>query len=45
MYAMYPDWGPAAHDPENPHSAEHTARALQHSLDGRDNGGQRPDDN
>ena len=25
MYDMYPDsWGPAAHDPENPRSAENT---------------------
>ena len=42
MYDMYPDtWGPANHQPENPHSAE----ALQASLDLRDNGGRRPDDN
>ena len=39
MYDMYPDWGPASHHPENPRSAE------QASLDLRDNGGQRPDDN
>ena len=46
MYDFYPDaWGPSAHDPENPHSAENTAFALQTSLDLRDNGGQRPDDN
>jgi len=45
MYDMYPDWGPAAHDPENPRSAEHATQALQRSLDRRDNGGQRPDDN
>ena len=26
MYDLYPDsWGPAAHDPENPRSAENTA--------------------
>jgi hypothetical protein len=42
VYDMYPDtWGPANHQPENPHSHE----ALQASLDLRDNGGQRPDDN
>jgi hypothetical protein len=41
VYDMYPDsWGPANHQPENPHSHE----ALQASLD-RDHGGQRPDDN
>jgi hypothetical protein len=45
MYDMYPDWGPAAHDPENPYSAEHARDALQRALDRRDNGGQRPDDN
>jgi hypothetical protein len=41
MYDMYPDWGPASHQPENPRSAE----AVQASLDLRDNGGERPDDN
>ena len=41
MYEMYPDWGPASHNPDNPHSYE----AVQASLDLRDNGGQRPDDN
>ena len=41
MYDMYPDWGPARHDPENPHST----RAVQTALDLRDNGGERPDDN
>ncbi len=41
MYDMYPEWGPAAHNLENPRSWE----AVQHSLDLRDNGGQRPDDN
>lgn len=45
MYDMYPDWGPAQHHPENPHSHENVAAALQASLDLRDNGGQRPDDN
>ena len=41
MYDMYPEWGPASHKPENPRSYE----AVQQSLDLRDNGGQRPDDN
>ena len=41
MYDMYPDWGPASHEPDNPRSNE----AIQASLDLRDNGGQRPDDN
>jgi hypothetical protein len=49
MYDMYPDWGPAKHrapsdaayQPENPRSRD----AVQVSLDLRDNGGQRPDDN
>jgi hypothetical protein len=49
MYDMYPDWGPAkhraavdaAHQPETARSRE----AVQASLDLRDNGGERPDDN
>jgi hypothetical protein len=41
MYAMYPEWGPAAHDPSNPFSHE----AIQAALDLRDNNGPRPDDN
>ena len=41
MYDMYPDWGPAKHHPDNPRNQQ----ALQASLDLRDNGGQRPDDN
>ena len=45
MYDMYPDWGPAQHHPENPHSHENTIAAVQASLDLRDNGGERPDDN
>ena len=45
MYDMYPDWGPSSHHPENPRSAENTNEAVQPSLDLRDNGGQRPDDN
>ena len=45
MYDMYPDWGPAAHDPENPTSSENVSAAVQTSLDLRDDDGQRPDDN
>ncbi len=49
MYDMYPDWGPAknrttsdaAYQADDTHSHE----AVQTSLDLRDNGGQRPDDN
>jgi hypothetical protein len=41
MYDMYPEWGPASHDPDNPNSYE----AVQQALDLRDNGGPRPDDN
>jgi hypothetical protein len=43
MYDMYPEWGPAAHDPEHP--LNFTYAALQASLDLRDNGGLRPEDN
>jgi hypothetical protein len=43
MYDMYPDWGPARHNPEYPTGAEQ--QAVQHGMDLRDNGGQRPDDN
>ncbi len=52
MYDMYPEWGPAAHDPEHPLNGSTNAAsnggshgALQVSLDLRDNGGERPDDN
>jgi hypothetical protein len=45
MYDMYPEWGPAAHDPEHPLHAGPAMTALQMSLDLRDNGGERPDDN
>jgi hypothetical protein len=41
MYDMYPDWGPARHNPDNPASR----RAVQAAIDLRDNGGERPDDN
>jgi hypothetical protein len=42
MYDMYPEWGPAKHDPDHPLSQ---AAAVQTALDLRDNGGPRPDDN
>ena len=45
MYDMYPDWGPAAHNPDNPRSVENVAEAVQTSFDLRDGGDQRPDDN
>jgi hypothetical protein len=49
MYDMYPDWGPAKHRApvEATHHPETTRsnEAVQTSLDLRDNGGQRPDDN
>jgi hypothetical protein len=49
VYDMYPEWGPAKNrgagdaptQPDRPRSNE----AVQASLDLRDNGGQRPDDN
>ncbi len=48
MYDMYPDWGPAknraAFEATQPDSTR-TNEAVQVSLDLRDNGGQRPDDN
>ena len=34
MYDMYPEWGPASHNAENPRSVE----AVQAALDLRDNG-------
>ena len=43
MYDMYPEWGPAQHNPDNPRSRP--SATVQASLDLRDNGGQRPDDN
>ncbi|MGH3472282.1 MAG: hypothetical protein ACRDPG_09600 [Nocardioidaceae bacterium] len=41
---MYPEWGPARHDDEHPSNPQ-TSTPLQESLDLRDNGGERPDDN
>ena len=42
MYDMYPEWGPASHNPENP---QRSPRPSRPALDLRDNGGERPDDN
>ncbi len=42
MYDMYPDWGPAKNQH---HRDELLDQAMQVSLDLRDNGGERPDDN
>ena len=43
MYYMYPEWGPSRHNPD--FTDGRRGGALQESLDLRDNGGQRPDDN
>jgi hypothetical protein len=45
MYDMYPEWGPAAHDEDHPAHSSHWATPVQESMDLRDNGGERPDDN
>jgi hypothetical protein len=48
VYDMYPEWGPTARDTEHPAYPAYPAREsqpVQESLDRRDNGGQRPDDN
>jgi hypothetical protein len=42
MYDMYPEWGPARHRDDQDYDA---LQSVQHGLDLRDNGGQRPDDN
>jgi hypothetical protein len=42
MYDMYPEWGPARHRDDHDRDA---LASVQHGLDLRDNGGQRPDDN
>ena len=41
MYDMYPDWGPASTTPRT----RAATRRSRRSLDLRDNGGERPDDN
>jgi hypothetical protein len=52
MYDMYPEWGPAQHDEDQAaHPANWSGRSttltapVQESIDLRDNGGERPDDN
>jgi hypothetical protein len=40
MYDLYPDWGPARHDPDSPMS-----RALQQAVDLRDDSVALADDN
>ncbi len=47
MYDMYPEWGPAKHRTDETATGAwgDAARSLQWSLDLRDSGGQRPDDN
>jgi hypothetical protein len=45
MFTTTLEWGPASHSPENPHSHENTAAAVQAALDLRDDGDLRPDDN
>ena len=46
MYDMYPEWGPAHLDDEHPaHPSNWASLPVQESLDLRDHGGERPDDN
>ena len=45
MYDMYPEWGPGQPPPREPAQRREHHAAVQASLDLRDNGGQRPDDN
>jgi hypothetical protein len=52
MYDMYPDWGPAKHRapadapyPQDTAGSHGSTEPVQASLDLRDNGSQRPDDN
>ena len=52
MYDMYPEWGPAQHDedhPAHPSTGQppppRVTAPVQESIDLRDNGGERPDDN
>ncbi len=44
MYEMYPEWGLAPHVADNAAHASTWTGPLQESLDLRDNGGERPDD-
>ena len=45
MYDMYPEWGPAQHDEDHPAHPANRWSPVQESMDLRDNGGERPDDN
>jgi hypothetical protein len=52
MYDMYPEWGPAHLDEDHPGNpanwsgpAATPTAPVQESIDLRDNGGERPDDN
>ncbi len=45
MYEMYPEWGPAQPDDEYPTHPGNQTSPVQQSLDLRDHGGERPDDN
>ncbi|MGI8993974.1 MAG: hypothetical protein ACR2FP_06685 [Nocardioidaceae bacterium] len=46
MYDMYPEWGPAhLNEERSPASSNWAAAPVQESLDLRDHGGERPDDN
>ncbi len=45
MYDMYPEWGPAHLDDEHPSDPTSWTSPVQESLDLRDHGGERPDDN
>jgi hypothetical protein len=45
MYDMYPEWGPAHLDEDHPAHPANWSTPVQESIDLRDNGGERPDDN
>ncbi len=45
MYDMYPEWGPTQLDEERPANTSKPPGPVQESLDLRDHGGERPDDN
>ncbi|MFY9915140.1 MAG: hypothetical protein WAK18_10760 [Nocardioidaceae bacterium] len=48
MYDMYPEWGPAQHDDDYAAYPTYPAgppQPVQESMDLRDHGGERPDDN
>ncbi len=45
MYDMYPEWGPAHLNDEAASSSSKGPGPVQESLDLRDHGGERPDDN